>query len=100
VLELEDGLCEYKNYQTITLTEMPEKAPVGQLPRSVEVILEHDLVDHAKPGDRVMCVGVYRSRPTTLNGATNGVFPTVLMCNQIKIIGTEVIASYPYDFLT
>ena len=59
-LELEQGLCQYKDYQTIILQEMPERARVGMLPRSIEVILEHDLVDRVKPGDRVQCIGVYR----------------------------------------
>jgi DNA replication licensing factor MCM3 len=59
-LELEQGLSIYKDYQTITLQEMPERAKVGQLPRSILLVLEYDLVDKVKPGDRIQCVGVYQ----------------------------------------
>jgi DNA replication licensing factor MCM3 len=89
-LEVEHGLCLYKDYQTLVLQEMPEKSRVGQLPRSVDVILEHDLVDRVKPGDRILCTGVYRSLPMSANGLTNGVFKTLLMCNNVSIIGKEV----------
>jgi DNA replication licensing factor MCM3 len=89
-LEVEHGLCQYKDYQTLVLQEMPEKSKVGQLPRSVDVIFEHDLVDRVKPGDRVLCVGVYRSLPSSANGQTTGVFKTVLICNNVSIIGKEV----------
>lgn len=90
-LELEHGLSKYKDYQYLTLQEMPEKARVGQLPRSVDVILEHDLVDRTKPGDRVLCIGVYRSLPPqeTIK-PTSGTFKTVLICNNVSVIGKEV----------
>jgi DNA replication licensing factor MCM3 len=91
-LETEFGLSTYKDHQTITLQEMPEKAPMGQLPRSVELILDNDLVDKVKPGDRVMVVGVYRALATSSQGqmSTSGVFKTVVLVNNVQILGRGV----------
>ena len=44
---------------------MPERAPTGQLPRSIQVVLENDLVDKIKPGDRVQVSGVFRAKAPT-----------------------------------
>ncbi len=92
-LETEFGLCSFKDFQTVTLQEMPESAPMGQLPRSVELILDHDLVDRVKPGDRVQVVGVYRALATnSINGqsSTSGVFHTVVLVNNITILNQSI----------
>ena len=59
-LSAEYGYCIYKDSQTITIQEMPENSPPGQLPRSIDIVLENDLVDSCKPGDRVQVTGVFR----------------------------------------
>ena len=58
-LQTEFGLSTYKDNQTLTLHELPEKAPTGQLPRAIDAICEYDLVDRVKPGDRVQLVARY-----------------------------------------
>eukprot|EP00049_Salpingoeca_infusionum_P019107 m.360245 g.360245 ORF g.360245 m.360245 type:complete len:939 (-) comp18941_c0_seq1:97-2913(-) len=90
-LVTEFGLSIYKNHQRITVQEMPERAPTGQLPRSIEVILDNDLVDKVKPGDRIQLFGIYRALPSKRNGTTSGVFRTALLANNIKTLGRELL---------
>lgn len=80
-LMTEYGYSTYRDHQSITLQEMPERAPAGQLPRSLEVILDDDLVDTLKPGDRVQIVGVYRSLGG--GGNTSSSFRTVVLANSV-----------------
>lgn len=90
LLETEFGLSQFKDHQTFTVQEMPEKAPAGQLPRSVDIIVDDDLVDLAKPGDRVQIVGTYRCLPSKNNGFTNATFRTILIANNVQILNKEV----------
>lgn len=49
------------DWQSVTIQEIPEDLPPGRIPRAIQSILKHDLVDTVKPGDRVKVIGVYRS---------------------------------------
>ncbi|KAJ6659649.1 hypothetical protein lerEdw1_018618 [Lerista edwardsae] len=93
-LETEFGLSTYKDHQTITIQEMPEKAPAGQLPRSVDIILDDDLVDRVKPGDRVQVIGTFRCLPGKKGGYTSGTFRTILIACQIKQMNKEARPEY------
>lgn len=51
----------YKDYQKLTVQEVPGRVPPGRLPRSKEVVAQYDLIDRAKPGDEVEIVGTYKT---------------------------------------
>jgi len=89
-LQTEFGLSRYKDHQTMSVQEMPEKAPAGQLPRSVDIIVDNDLVDQTKPGDRVQIIGSYRCMPGKQGGYTSGSFRTVLIANNVVLLSKEV----------
>jgi len=59
-LEFEYGLSSFKNSQIVVIQELPEMAPPGLLPMSVQVVLQSHLVNSVKPGDRVQMVGIYK----------------------------------------
>ena len=88
-MSAEYGFCVYKDSQILTIQEMPENAPPGLLPRSVQVILENDLVDKVKPGDRVEVNGVFRCKGAAKNGITNGVFQTHIVATGVNSLLAE-----------
>ncbi|KAK5798918.1 MCM2/3/5 family-domain-containing protein [Linnemannia elongata] len=82
-LETEFGMSTYRDHQSISIQEMPERAPAGQLPRSIDVLLDDDLVDKVKPGDRIQVVGVYRTLGSRDAKSTSSTFKTVILANYI-----------------
>lgn len=68
---------------------MPERAPAGQLPRGVDVILDDDLVDSVKPGDRVQLVGIYRSLGNRNAGQGSATFRTLLLANNVILLSSK-----------
>ena len=73
---------KYIDWQKITLQEKPEDVPGGQMPRSVEVQLTEDLVDSARPGDRVTIVGIPSIAQT---GGRSPLFELYVEANSISV---------------
>ncbi|EEB06710.2 MCM complex subunit Mcm3 [Schizosaccharomyces japonicus yFS275] len=88
-LSIEFGYSTFQDHQTISLQEMPERAPPGQLPRSIDIVLDDDLVDTVKPGDRVHIVGQYRSMGAKNTNNTSATFRTLLLANNVVLLGTK-----------
>ncbi|KAF2760535.1 MCM-domain-containing protein [Pseudovirgaria hyperparasitica] len=85
----EYGYCTYRDHQTISIQEMPERAPAGQLPRGVDVIMDDDLVDKVKPGDRIQLVGIFRSLGNRNAGAGSSTFRTIIMANNVILLSSK-----------
>ncbi|TEA10369.1 DNA replication licensing factor mcm3 [Colletotrichum sidae] len=88
-LTTEYGFSTYRDHQTISIQEMPERAPAGQLPRGVDVILDDDLVDKAKPGDRVQLVGIYRTLGNRNTNHNSALFKTVIVANHLVLLSSK-----------
>ncbi|KAK7041922.1 MCM DNA helicase complex subunit [Paramarasmius palmivorus] len=85
-LQMEYGHCVFRDHQRISIQEMPERSPPGQLPRSTDVILDDDLVDRCKPGDRIQLVGVYRS----VGGGSSGAFKSLILANNVILLSSKI----------
>lgn len=88
-LMTEYGWCTYRDHQTISIQEMPERAPAGQLPRGVDVILDDDLVDKVKPGDRIQLVGIYRTLGNRNTNHSSALFKTIILANNIVLLSSK-----------
>jgi replicative DNA helicase Mcm len=75
--------------QRITIQERPEELPAGQLPRSVNVELKDDVVDMARPGDRISLTGTLGLLRKQGRGGTLRTFDLALEANNIDVSGRE-----------
>lgn len=85
----------YRNYQKITLQESPGSVQAGRLPRHREVVLLHDLIDCARPGEEIQVTGVYTNTYDATLNVKNGfpVFSTLVEANHIQKT-EDVYATY------
>jgi DNA replication licensing factor MCM4 len=58
--------CSFNDRQLVKCQESPGDIPQGETPHSVNLCAFDDMVDKAKPGDRVQITGIYRAVPMRL----------------------------------
>ncbi len=86
-LQLDMTRSKFIDWQKIVVQERPEEVPPGQMPRSIEVILTSDLVDVARPGDRITVTGILRVMPTSTvtKGTGRAVFGLYIDANHVDV---------------
>ena len=89
-LELDRKRSKFIDYQILRVQELPEELPAGQLPQFFDVNAEGDIVNSARPGDRVVLTGVMRAVPDYSTGQLKmRLFKSQIDCNHIEVIGKE-----------
>lgn len=76
---------KYKNWQKVVLQERPEEVPAGHIPRSIEVVLTDDIVDVARPGDRVSVIGIVKLLKEFRRRSISTVFTAYIEANNIIV---------------
>lgn len=89
-MSLVHNRCEFADRQVIRLQETPDAVPDGQTPHTVSLSVYDELVDVAKPGDRLVVSGIFRSVPVRVNPrqrAIKSLFKTYLDVVHVKLGG-------------
>lgn len=84
-LEMKPKESRFIDFQILRLQELPEDLPPGQIPHYIDVSIKQDLVDNARPGDRIILTGVVRIEQ---EGPRNG--PGRSGLHRLRIEGNNI----------
>jgi replicative DNA helicase Mcm len=80
----------FVDWQKVRVQESPEELPPGQMPRSVDVILQGDIVDVSRPGDLVKLTGILQTAPDfSRRGGRLATFNVFIEANGVEIAEKE-----------
>ncbi|QUC64296.1 minichromosome maintenance protein MCM [Nitrosopumilus sp. K4] len=88
--ELKPESSKFIDFQILRLQELPEDLPPGQLPHYIDVTIRQDLVDNARPGDRIILTGIVRVEQESVSGVTrghSGLYRLRIEGNNIEFLG-------------
>ena len=89
-LELDEKQSSFIDSQVLRIQELPEELPPGQLPRFFDVDLEGDIVNTARPGDRLVLTGIVRAEQDVTPGqARSRVFRSKIEGNLLEVAGKD-----------
>ena len=89
-LKLLPEKSRFVDWQKVRIQESPEELPPGQMPRSVDVVLEGDIVDISRPGDLVRVTGMLQTSPDfTRRGGRLATFNIFIDANGVEITEKE-----------
>jgi replicative DNA helicase Mcm len=82
---------QFRDWQKVRIQESPDELPPGQMPRSVDIVLEgEDIVDKSRPGDLVKVTGVLQTTPDfSRRGGKLATFNVFIEANGIEISEKE-----------
>ena len=89
-LILEFGLSKFKDYQTFVLQDPHEIIPKRQLPKTIKVILEGDLVDKVKIGERIQVNGIFKNISTKEPNSFDNMKTALIATNVDKLISNDM----------
>jgi len=88
--ELKPEASKFIDFQILRLQELPEDLPPGQLPHYIDVTIRQDLVDNARPGDRIILTGIVRIEQESVSGVQrghSGLYRLRIEGNNIEFLG-------------
>ncbi len=81
---------KFRDWQKVRIQESPDELPPGSMPRSVDVILEGDIVDISRPGDLVKVTGILLTTPDfARRGGKLATFNVYIQANGVEIAEKE-----------
>ena len=89
-LEVDPESSSFIDFQIIRLQELPEDLPPGQNPHYVDVAIKQDLVNNARPGDRIVLTGIVRIEQEQVQGisrGSSGLYRLRIDGNNVEFLG-------------
>ena len=81
---------QFRDWQKVRIQESPDELPPGQMPRSIDIILEGDIVDISRPGDFIKVTGILQTTPDfSRRGGKLATFSTFIEANGVEISEKE-----------